>query len=278
MADAMSDRLQPPLERDRIGPKVGLLMGAGGIRGSAHAGVIAVLERAGISVDILVGASIGAMFGAAYAAGWSAERICGMVSDAPRRAVFDFYANRLRIDRSTFIGAILCDLGESTRIEDLPRSFACIALNCHSNQVVALHSGPLLPAVQASFALPWVAERVLIDGSHHRDAGIRAGIPTGVARDMGADIVVRVELSRLARVRSSMPIRPRRLVRTPWHGVAEVRRHVELPSQFADAEADVVIQPEFFGLFANSPLGARFCLTRGMKATEKRIEAIRCLL
>ena len=162
-----------------------------------------------------------------------------MVSAAPRRAVFDFYANRLRVDRSTFIGAMLCELGESTCIENLPRSFACIALNCRSNQVVALRSGPLLPAIQASVALPLVANRVMIDGDHHRDAGIRAGIPTGVARDMGADIVVRVELSRLAGLRSSLPLRSARSQRNTLDGSREHMRHEAVSSQFSDREADV---------------------------------------
>ena len=270
--DVSGEKLERLKRADRNGRSVGLLLGAGGIRGSAHAGVIAVLERAGIGADIVVGASIGAIFGAAYAAGWSAERICSLVSGAPRRAVFDFYANRLRIDRSTFVGSMLCELGESTRIEDLPRSFACVALNCHSNEVVALRSGPLLQAVQASVALPLIADRVIIDGAHYRDAGTRAGIPTGVARDMGADIVVRVELSRLARLRSSLPLLNRS------GNEAKAGTNGSIPSQFSDVEADVVIQPEFFGLFANSPVGSKFCLTRGMLATERMLEAIRGLV
>lgn len=198
--------------------RIGLLLGAGGIRGSAHAGVISVLERAGISADIVVGASIGAIFGAAYAAGWPSEKICSMVSSAPRWAVASFYANRLRVDRSTFIGSMLCDLGDSTLIEDLPRSFACIALNCQTNKVVALRTGPLLRAVQASVALPIVAERVVIGDAQHRDAGMRAGIPSGVARRMGADVVIRVELSRLARIRSSLTSPDQvRAVKSPGH-------------------------------------------------------------
>src|SRR5579884_1929619 len=113
------------------GSRVGLLLGAGGIRGCAHAGVLSVLESAGIQPGIVVGASIGSLFGAAYAAEWPVERIERITYGAPRGAVAEFYKHRLRIDSSTYIGRILCELGADTRIEHLPRRYACMAIDCH---------------------------------------------------------------------------------------------------------------------------------------------------
>lgn len=245
--------------------------------------MISVLESAGLSADIVVGSSIGAMFGAAYAAGWSSERICRIVSDAPRWAVADFYANRLRLDHSTYIGSRFRDLGDSTRIEDLPRSFACIALNCATGQVVAIRRGLLLQAVQASLSLPLVAEPVRIGPAQYRDAGSKAGIPTGIVRAMGADRTLRIELSPLAGLRRWRPLRPgtypsRSPVSMTCSPPQTFEQEWAVGSQFSDREADVVIQPIFFGVVANSPFGARFCMQRGARAAEKHLAEIQGML
>lgn len=74
---------------------VGLVLGPGGIRGCAHAGILAALHDFDVSADIVVGASIGAVFGAVYAAGWGEDRINHLVDAAPQWAVAQFYLGRL---------------------------------------------------------------------------------------------------------------------------------------------------------------------------------------
>lgn len=259
----------------RQGP-VGLLLGAGGVRGCAHAGVLSVMERAGISADIVVGASIGSIFGAAYAAGWRADELRRLTDLAPRRTVAEFYLHRLRIDRKTYIGSVLSELGAATRIEDLPRKFACMALDCGTGKVVALTSGPLLQAVEASIALPGVARPVVIEDRTYLDGGLRGPISADVARRLGASHIIRVELIGPSPVRMAL----RRALRLrPSDLLTRARRldpDRERPANLLGSvftEADIKVAPEFFGWLCNAPLGIGFCAKRGTIAAANAFAA-----
>lgn len=270
------------LRSGRTGPptRVGLLLGAGGIRGSAHAGVLAILAEAGISADIVVGASIGALFGAADAAGWEPARISALADKAPPFAVGQFYRNRLRIDRSTYVGAILSELGEDTRIEDLEKPFACMALDRETGNVVTLRNGPLLRSLEASIALPGIAKPVHLNGRTFLDGGMKGPVPAGVAREMGAEVVIRVELVGMGARRKAI----RRRYRSAFgkalsgsipghHGFAELVLPT-LDSIHDDShDADLVITPRFFGLFCSSPVGVRFCVRQGERATRRALQS-----
>jgi predicted acylesterase/phospholipase RssA len=263
--------------------RIGLLLGAGGIRGCAHAGVLPVLEEFGYEADVVVGASIGSLFGAAYAAGWDSARIKAMTEMAPGRAVAELYLNRLRLDNSTYIGRLACELGENTQIEDLPRSFTCMALDCATGQVVALRKGPLLRSIEASIALPGFAKPVTIGSATYIDGGLRGPVPAIVAREAGAEFVIRIELSGMHAVRAKLRRRYSSLVAGllsrslrssdyPHFLEKSAKTHELLRQEGMDA--DLVIVPEFYGLFCNSPVGIRFCARQGERATRRRLAAL----
>ncbi len=246
---------------------VALVLGGGGIRGCAHAGTMMALQEYDIKPDIVVGASIGALFGAAYAAGWDADRIASMVLDAPRNATAKLYANRLRIDRKTYIGRILSELGTDTQIEDLPKRFVCMAVRKDDRALVALTTGPLLRSLQASIALPWIATPVSLDGRDYIDGGVQGPIPSIVARDLGAASILRVELlsraiwrTKLRRYRSALFLRGSGPSSSgaPIVGDPLVEKHSSI--------GETIITPTFSGLSCNSPLGAKFCFRRGWEA------------
>ena len=254
---------------------LGILLGAGGIRGCAHVGVLSVLEELGLVGDVVVGSSIGSIFGAGYAAGWDAARLSRLTADAPLKAVAEFYLNRLRIDTKTYIGSLLSELGRDTLIEDLPRPFAAMALDCSVGRVVALTRGPLLQAVQASIALPGVARPVQIGSTSYLDGGLRGPIPASVARDLGAKSIVRVELLGA----HPLTLAHRRLARSRLGEMVSRRAgRSARPAAIATAEQvgasvmpEVVITPQFYGLFCNSPLGIGFCANRGRSAAAKTL-------
>jgi predicted acylesterase/phospholipase RssA len=238
-----------------------------------------VLEAAGVVADVVVGASIGSVFGLAYAAGVSAERIAAMVAEAPRWAAVHFYGNHLRIDRSTYIGSLLYDIAQNRYIEDLPRAFACMAVDVDSGEVVALRRGPILPAIEASIALPWIARPVEIEGRRYIDGGLRGSIPAAVARSMGADYVISVELSR-KRLLDHLPVWCQRAQTTilRWCVGGKLQRSagedvsppsgIEISSLSTDVKPDLEIRPSFYGLSANAPVGIRFCMRRGEVAAR----------
>ena len=250
--------------------KLGLLLGAGGIRGCAHVGVMSVMDSISLAADIVVGASIGSIFGAGYAAGWDVATIRRLTDQAPRRAVAEFYLNRLRIDRTTYIGSILCELGTETLIEDLPRRFAAMVEDRDTGRVIALTRGPLLRAVEASIALPGIARPVHIGASRYIDGGLRASIPSSVARQLGAESIIRVELVGANPLK--LAYKQMRRWRTSSHLPRWVRRdrapatlkanHKPLEPGGEPAN-EITIAPRFFGLFCNAPLGVGFCADRG---------------
>jgi predicted acylesterase/phospholipase RssA len=264
-------------------PRVGLVLGAGGIRGCAHAGVIKVLREQGIPIDLVVGASIGSIFGLALAAGWPTERIVQGALDATPRTMFRFYAGRLRTEARNPIARMLCEVGQDRDFSDLPLPFAVVATDMHTGQPTVIDRGPVLPAIRASIALPLVARPVALGDSVYVDGGLFDTIPTYVARQMGADLVIAVCLG-------CNFTAPRFLRRRPW-----TRSHLErLGKQRRPAttglrdqlrfgcrlfaasfdppspshDADIAIWPEFGGLSPNSIFGARFCFDQGVAAAK----------
>jgi predicted acylesterase/phospholipase RssA len=274
-------------------PKVGLVLGAGGIRGCAHAGVIAVLREARVPVDVVVGASVGAMFGLALAAGLPTERIAQLATGARPLDLFRFYAGRLRTEARNPIARLLWEAGAGQTFSDLALPFAVLGTDMETGRPHVIDSGPVLPAVQASIALPFIARSVALDGRHYLDGGLLDTAPIPVARRLGADRVIAVCLG-------FNYCAPRFLRQRPWtqrwlERAGRQRRPVgpglrdqirfgfrlyaatynpPLPAQ----DADVVIWPEFNGLNPNSIFGAQFCLEQGMIATREALPEIRSLL
>lgn len=270
----MRDRLEDRAPRAEVtqlgapGSRLGLLLGPGGIRGCAHAGVLSVLDDLGLVADVIVGSSIGSIFGAAYAAGWEPSKLRLLTDLAPRRTVAEFYWHRLRIDGSTYIGSLLSELGRGTLIEDLPRRFAAMATDRETGKVVALTRGPLLEAVEASIALPGIARSVTIGNTNYVDGGLRGAIPSSVAYELGAEMILRVELVG----NHPLKLAYRRFTRSRLSSFISrgsgrsMARGVGTALQTVTNVPEVTITPQFYGLFCNAPLGIGFCVKRGRLA------------
>jgi NTE family protein len=175
--------------------RLGLALGAGSARGWAHIGVIRALESAGLRPDIVAGTSIGALVGAAYAAG-ELDRLESWVLELRTADVVGF------LDLSFGGGAIKGDRlieffrrGAADRpIETLPLAFGAVATSLTTGSEVWLRSGSMLEAVRASIALPGIFTPVRRNGSLLVDGGLVNPVPVSLARAMGADIVIAVDL------------------------------------------------------------------------------------
>src|SRR5947209_8096242 len=153
-------------------PRIGLVLGAGGVRGCAHAGAIGVLREAGVPIDYVVGASVGSIFGLALAAGLPTEYIQGVIRKSSGFELFRFYAGRLRADRRNPIAQMVWDAGAGKRFEDLKLPFAAMATDMETGKLVAFSRGPVVPAIEASIALPFIARPARIGGRYYIDGGI----------------------------------------------------------------------------------------------------------
>ena len=221
---SVADTLPQMASRQR--PRVAVVLSGGGAKGMAHIGVLKVLERAGIPVDIVTGTSMGSIVGGLYAVGWSATQLDSLVrrQDWPfllsDRAVYSsedlegrrlqstyFFSKTLRLRKSHLSGAagviegknlmrlfrhLTAGYTDSMSFDSLPRRFACVATNIVDNTEYDFHSGVLAEAMRTSMSIPGVftpvkkGDRVLVDG------GLRNNYPADIARTMGAEYVIGV--------------------------------------------------------------------------------------
>jgi NTE family protein len=181
---------------ERKPPCVGLVLGSGAARGWAHIGVIRTLEAAGIRPDIVCGTSIGALVGAAYAAGYF-DRFEAWVRSMRFTDVLGFMD--LGLSGGLLKGERLTDYIRATfadrPIEELPMPFGAVATALHTGTEVWLRSGSTVDAVRASIAMPGLFAPAVKQGVVLVDGGLVNPVPVSLARAMGAEIVVAVDLS-----------------------------------------------------------------------------------
>ena len=202
-----------------------LVLSGGGSRGLAHAGVLPVLEERGYDAEIVVGTSMGAVIGALYAAGYTPEEIIREIKSVEWRAMFDpspvmigpehavrypmiavdLSVGRFRFSRglvgqwriNRILARLLFEANVSSRgdFDQLPRRYRAIVGDLRTGQAMPVGRGDLALAVRASMSVPgffapveW-SDLVLVDG------GIAANLPTGFAKDLGADHVIAVNVA-----------------------------------------------------------------------------------
>lgn len=176
-------------------PVVALVLGAGGSRGFAHIGVIKALEDAGIKPDLVVGSSSGSVVAALYAGGISGNVLEGMalqVSDGDLIDYTLFGPGRVQGDAlQNYVNKAL----DNRSIEALVRPFAVIATERATNRMTVFNRGNTGLAVRASSSIPDVFWPVLIEGREYVDGGLTSRVPVAVARNMGADVTIAVDVS-----------------------------------------------------------------------------------
>ena len=206
------------------GPKIGLVLGGGGAKGAAEVGVLKVLEKYGIKPDYIVGTSIGSIVGGLYAAGYSAAELETMfqtqewltlltdrkasLANEPYTTVDDVtyvFGFPIRDRRSKGWGVMkggqiehLLDSMASAKgcasFDSLKIPFCCVAADIRSGSEVILREGKLAQAMRASMAIPGVFKPVDRGGCKLVDGGMLNNLPVDVCREMGADIVIAVDL------------------------------------------------------------------------------------
>ena len=205
-------------------PKVAVVLSGGGAKGMAHIGVLKVLQRAGIPIDIVTGTSMGSLIGGLYAVGWNADELDSLVRHQDWSFLLsdkdDYYAQNLlnRQKQNTYFlskrinlgGSLLSSTGglvrghnlailfnhltsgynDSINFDSLPIPFSCVATNIVDNTEYDFHAGRLPQAMRASMSIPGMfapirkGDAVLVDG------GLRNNYPADIARQMGADYII----------------------------------------------------------------------------------------
>ena len=218
--------------------KVAVVLSGGGAKGMAHIGVLKVLERAGIPVDIITGTSMGSIIGGLYSIGYNAHALDSMVrvqdwsyvitdkEDMRRQSLNDrqkqntyLYSTGLAIGKQDKQGGgiikgknlaelfqQLC-MGFTDSLDfsrDLRIPFACVATNIIDNSEVDFHSGRLPQAMRASMAIPAAFSPVRIGDMVLVDGGLKNNYPADIAREMGAEVIIGVTVQGTPKVAEDM--------------------------------------------------------------------------
>ena len=205
--------------------RLGLALGSGSARGWAHVGVIRALERAGIRPDLVCGTSIGALVGAAYVAGEidSFEKWLLNLGVKEVLALLDvrLLGGMIKGERlMKFIRRNFVD----RPIEELPMPFGAVATDLNTGTEVWLRQGSTMEAVRASIALPALFTPAVREGRVLVDGALVNPVPVSLARAMGADLVIAVDLSSDVLGRR---LREEREAEAPAAEVSEWRRKLQ---------------------------------------------------
>ncbi len=279
-------------------PVVALALGGGGTRGAAHIGVLRVLDREKIPIDMIVGTSMGAIIGGFYSTGMSPDSIQGRIED---KRFFDsfntvpipvrillipvFLVPRLFGHHSydglyrgrKFARYLNKSVPEQDRdISALKPRFACVGTNLLDSRSYTITSGNLGQALRASSAIPFLRKPVLIDGRLLVDGGIVANLPVKQAKELGADIVIAVDVDESFEVP---------LPADHFRKIGSVApRVISLLLAKTDEDqlraADVIIHPDVTGISLldhKIEVGLR-AVSAGEKAAEEALPAIRSKL
>ncbi len=178
-------------------PRIGLALGGGAARGFAHVGVIQVLEEAGIRPDVVVGTSAGSLVGAIYASGKTGPQLQQVAESMEEAALTDWTLPLF--SRGVFRGEALARYVSSQvqgrTIETMAIPLGIVATDLQSGHGVVFRQGDVGIAVRASSAVPAVFLPVRINGREYVDGGLVAPVPVRYAREMGAELVIAVDIS-----------------------------------------------------------------------------------
>ena len=188
----------PAVELPAPKPKrLGLALGGGGARGFAHVGVLQVLEEAGIKTDLVVGTSAGSLVGALHASGKTGAQLQRIAETMEESTITDWalpFLNR-GVLRGEALARYVSNQTQGRKIEDLPIRLGIVATDLNLGEGVLFQRGDTATAVRASSAVPSVFLPVRINNRDYVDGGLVAPVPVRYAREMGAEVVLAIDIS-----------------------------------------------------------------------------------
>ena len=181
----------PPLRP----PRIGLALGGGAARGFAHIGVIQVLEESGIKPQLVVGTSAGSLVAALYAAGMSGAELGMLAVGMDESALTDWSFPGRGVIRGDALARYVREQTGGRTIEQMKLPLGIVATDLDSGQAILFQRGDPGTAVRASSAVPAVFQPVKIGEREYVDGGLVSPVPVRFARQMGAELVLAVDIS-----------------------------------------------------------------------------------
>jgi NTE family protein len=256
----------------KVPPKIGLALGGGAARGFAHVGVIQVLEEAGIKPGLVVGTSAGSLVAALYASGRNGQQLQAVATEMDEAAFADWTLPLF--NRGVLRGEALARYVNShvanKLIENMALPLGVVATDLASGQGVLFQRGDTGTAVRASSAVPAVFLPVKIGTHEYVDGGLVSPVPVRYARQMGAEVVIAVDISSPPEGNPSGD--PVQILLQTFAIMAKSINSWELK------DADVLVRPALAGMGGTDFAGKRRAIESGRAAMLAALPRLRAAL
>jgi NTE family protein len=253
-------------------PKIGLALGGGAARGFAHVGVIQVLEEAGIKPDFVVGTSAGSLVAAIYASGKNGVQL-QQVSEAMEEAMLTDWTLPI-FSRGLLRGEALARYVNTQvagkLIESMPLPLGIVATDLNSGESILFRRGDTGSAVRASSAVPAVFQPVRIAGHEYVDGGLVSPVPVRSARQMGAELVIAVDISSAPEGNPAGDT-----LQVLLQTFAIMGKSI---NSFELRDADVVVRPSLVGVGSSDFGSRRRSIEAGRQAMLARLPQLRAAI
>ena len=251
-------------------PRIGLALGGGAARGFAHIGVIQVLEEAGIRPDLVVGTSAGSLVAALYAAGRTGAELARVALAMDESAITDWSFPGRGMIRGDALARYVRDQTGGRTIEQLPLPLGIVATDLDSGSAVLFQRGDVGMAVRASSAVPAVFQPVAIGGREYVDGGLVSPVPVRFARQMGAELVIAVDISSPPDGNATGD--PFKMLLQTFAIMGKSINTLELK------DADLVLRPRLLGVSSADFTARKRAIDSGREAATASLAALRLRL
>jgi NTE family protein len=248
-------------------PRVGLALGGGAARGFAHIGVIQVLEENGLRPDLVTGTSAGSVVAALYASGRSGAALGPMATSMDESAITDWAFPGRGLIRGEALARYIRAQTGGLAIEAMRLPLGIVATDLDSGEPILFQRGDAGMAVRASSAVPAVFQPVRIGGREYVDGGLVSPVPVRFARQMGAEVVIAVDISTPPDGNATGD--PIRLLLQTFTIMGRSISRLEL------RDADVVVRPALAGVSGSDFTERQRAIQAGRDAATAALPAIR---
>jgi len=256
--------------------KIGLALGSGAARGLAHIGVLAVLQKEGIPIDMIAGTSAGAIACALYAHSADAEQIIKQAAELGWKKIaplIDPSLPKTGLMKGKKIENLLASyIGDNIKFSDLKIPFACVATDIDTGEEVVIDRGSVPEAVRASISVPAIFTVVKRGDRYLVDGGLVNPVPVSVVKRMGADFIIAVNVMPEVTDRAEKIDKEPNIFQIIMQSIyittySLVRSSVE--------DADTVIEPDVANIGAGDFQKAQELILRGEQAAQSAIPEIK---
>jgi NTE family protein len=248
-------------------PRIGLALGGGAARGFAHIGVIQVLEENGIRPSLLVGTSVGSLVAAMYASGKSGAELAVLAESMDEYAFTDWSFPGRGLIRGEALARYVREHTGGRPIEQMRLPLGIVATDLDSGQPILFQRGDPGMAVRASSAVPAVFQPVRIGAREYVDGGLVSPVPVRFAHEMGAEVVIAVDISAVPE--GSPTGDAMRMLLQTFAIMGRSINHFEL------RDADIVLRPRLNGVSGTDFTSRRRSILAGREAALAALPSLK---